>query len=1086
MNARERIKQAREILGGKIVPAIETYELAEELREEGVYSYARKLFAQLRKSQAAEVELVNALRNTSVNVKLALKQSSCTYEDPDLPVDSRFKAALDILEEAENIQQSANSEALSLAGDIYTRKWETDGQKNNLERAYFYYYQAYRLGGIDSLASSAPIGSAAINAAFLLDRLAQLELEQAEQVNPKGESVETVWGRRKEAWRIRRELVEHFTPIADQIETQAAASKRWRLLVALAEAHFGLGEYDRAAAWLTQAAGLPDIPDRKYEAIARRLTALYRLRIGSASFADFEKSEAGEVLAKFLSYRIKTSTAAIESLFAGKVGLALSGNGFRACFFHVGVLAKLAELGILRKVEVLSCTSGGSIVGTKYYLELRRLLQSKPDQEIQDKDYIDVVKLVERGLLAGVQRDLQARSRTNPWVNLKALFKKNYSPTEHIGELFAKEIFCSETAEDKPVPRYLRDLHVQPQGEVDSFRPKKDNWRRAAKVPILVLNATTLNTGHNWQFTASWMGEPAGPINSEIDGNLRLRQVRFEEAPDSYRDFSIGRAVAASACVPALLEPIALDRLYPGITVRLIDGSVSEPLAITPLIDQGCTFLLVSDASGNTDTQTTPGIASVEVAARSDRISTSHLREAQYNLLAVRHQSSVQQELMFVHLKKDLESGMLDQIEHSSGSANESTKDDRSAPLTSYGIRKEVQELLAKIRSELDTFSDTEAYALMTSGYLITDSEFDKSVVGLSRPQIDRPDWRFLAIEEEMKKVGDSDLLKLLAVAQNRILRVWRLSSIAQGITSLVIPAAFLGVIAMADKLSDWKKSGAASDLFDTILVYLFFTIVLVVVLLLFLLPISLAVLAILKLIRRDKTVGQIIRGLGTLLFGWLGSWIQLFVFDRWYLALGNIKDRAPADSEDASKWTRAGTALRDTFDKASKVSGESITKALTRFDTVDAVSKLFEANGYEVTRFPRDKEINPFQLNLDLFARKEDRRIFADIKMGPSAVNWKDASGLKIAASLLRGQGEQARSEQQDVDAMLILIDVPLDESLKKFSEKEGVKLVRMDGDDLKRIVENKGDTEKLRMEAEKLDLFTEALASPVAPLGA
>jgi hypothetical protein len=36
------------------------------------------------------------------------------------------------------------------------------------------------------------------------------------------------------------------------------------------------------------------------------------------------------------------------------LGLALSGGGHRAAFFHIGALAKLGELGLLRRVEVLS------------------------------------------------------------------------------------------------------------------------------------------------------------------------------------------------------------------------------------------------------------------------------------------------------------------------------------------------------------------------------------------------------------------------------------------------------------------------------------------------------------------------------------------------------------------------------------------------------------------------------------------------------------------------------------------------------------------------------------------------------------
>lgn len=1080
--AKDQANYAKEILAGRIVAPQEVYQLAEDLREEGVYSYARKLFAQLRKSQTAEVELEDVLGDVNIHAKLALKESRCTYEDPDLPVDSRFDAALEILEEVDSIQQTKNPDILSLAGDIYNKKWETDNQKYNLERAYCYYYQAYDVGGIDSLNARGSIGYAAMNAAFLLDRLAQLELEQAERVDPQVKLVTTVQGRRAEARRIRGELVQHLSPIAKKIEpTTGEVIKNWQLLITLAEAHFGLAEYDEADVWLTKAAQIPDIPDRKYEAIARRLVSLYRLRESSASVDKFRQSKAGTTLSGFLAYKSEISAAAIDSLFVGKVGLALSGNGFRACFFHVGVLAKLAELGILRKVEVISCSSGGSIVGTQYYLELRNLLQSKPDADIDDEDYIEVVKRVGSELLAAVQKDIQTSSKTNPWVNFKTVFKKNYARTDRIGELFEREIFCRKRGDDRDIPHYLRDLFVQPLGELDSFKPKKNNWRRAAKVPILVLNATTLNTGHNWQFTASWMGEPAGPINSELDGNLRLRQIRFEEAPGSCRDFSIGRAVAASACVPGLFEPIAIDRLYPKMTVRLMDGGASEPLAITTLIDQGCTFLLVSDASGSTDIQYTPGSAPVVVASRSDRIATSHLRDAQYIALTARQQSSLLNDLLFVHLKKDVQGGTLDQISASQGSADGSALEDRSTPLTSYGIRKEVQERLAKIRLEFDAFSDTEAYALMTSGYLITDSEFSKHIKGLRSEPTERPDWRFLAVEEEMKKVGDSDLLRLLDVAQNRIVRVWKLSVPARFITAFLLAVFVVGAPWL---LKHWYQTSDTilSDLLLYALIALYIAVALIVLSTIVLFPLMFLVLTILKVRSREKTLGQIFRGLGIALFGWLGAWFQLLVIDKWYLALGNIKDRSRADVEVASTWTRAGTALRDKLDKASKVSGDSIIKALSRFDTVEAVSKLFEANGYEVARFPRDKEINPFQLNLDLFARKDNRRIFADIKMGPDAVDWKDASGLKLAASLLSSQGEQSVSHSEAVDTMLILIDVQPDQSLQKFSEKEGVKVVRMDSEGLKRIVENKGNTDKLRTEAERLDLFAEVEPGPIS----
>ncbi|HEY9463481.1 MAG TPA: patatin-like phospholipase family protein [Vicinamibacterales bacterium] len=46
-----------------------------------------------------------------------------------------------------------------------------------------------------------------------------------------------------------------------------------------------------------------------------------------------------------------------------RLGLALSGGGFRAAAFHLGVMRQLQALGLLDKLDLLSCVSGGSIAG---------------------------------------------------------------------------------------------------------------------------------------------------------------------------------------------------------------------------------------------------------------------------------------------------------------------------------------------------------------------------------------------------------------------------------------------------------------------------------------------------------------------------------------------------------------------------------------------------------------------------------------------------------------------------------------------------------------------------------------------------
>lgn len=59
----------------------------------------------------------------------------------------------------------------------------------------------------------------------------------------------------------------------------------------------------------------------------------------------------------------------------------------------------------------------------------------------------------------------------------------------------------------------MRELVITPKGwdKVDSeakklpFSPHKHNWRRSTKVPAIFINCTTLNTGHLWRFTPTYM-----------------------------------------------------------------------------------------------------------------------------------------------------------------------------------------------------------------------------------------------------------------------------------------------------------------------------------------------------------------------------------------------------------------------------------------------------------------------------------------------------------------------------------------------------------------------------------------------------
>ena len=57
----------------------------------------------------------------------------------------------------------------------------------------------------------------------------------------------------------------------------------------------------------------------------------------------------------------------------------------------------------------------------------------------------------------------------------------------------------------------------------------------------------------------------------------------------------------------------------------------------------------------------------------------------------------------------------------------------------------------------------------------------------------------------------------------------------------------------------------------------------------------------------------------------------------------------------------------------------------------------------------------------------------------------------------------------------MLFLIDLPVNEGLKKYSQENDVKVVQIGSDKVKRILEYRGNTVELRNEAQRLNLFPE-----------
>jgi tetratricopeptide (TPR) repeat protein len=283
----ENMKKANSILQGNYETPEELLALADNLKKEKRFGLARKLLN--RALQDNEIE-----KDKNLKLKIGQQHALCTYKDPDLPISDRLDRGLKILNKADDFLKTKNQETLGLAGAVYKRIWEVDGQKQNLERSLSYYDRGYRQGPVNDY------GYTGLNAAYVLDQLASLEEAQAIEA---GTTSKLARDRRLEAKSIRDDLV---SVLPELTEKNNALEAQYWFLVTIAEAYYGLGRYQEALPWLEKAAALPDVPPWEFETTARQLTSIIRLQTDIEGKAEkVEESEAWKVLKKFLGRRIK-------------------------------------------------------------------------------------------------------------------------------------------------------------------------------------------------------------------------------------------------------------------------------------------------------------------------------------------------------------------------------------------------------------------------------------------------------------------------------------------------------------------------------------------------------------------------------------------------------------------------------------------------------------------------------------------------------------------------------------------------------------------------------------------------------------
>ncbi len=245
-----------------------------------------------------------------------------------------------------------------------------------------------------------------------------------------------------------------------------------------------------------------------------------------------------------------------------RIGVALSGGGFRAVAFHLGVLRALHDRGILGHVEVLSTVSGGSLIGAMW---------AYSDDEFATFDQ-RVTNLLRSGLNWRIARRVLVSKRTLPILVSAIASAAGRIATmagtaaQRIGRWLTRR---PRTNRSEPLPRQwmnrttaVRDVFTRILGDSPISEPKRELH--------VILNACDLRSGSAFRF-----------------GSVESGCSRYGRLTDN--DVPVSLAVAASAAYPVALPALDIRWSFTdrnGTTAQrllLTDGGVFDNLGTSAL-----------------------------------------------------------------------------------------------------------------------------------------------------------------------------------------------------------------------------------------------------------------------------------------------------------------------------------------------------------------------------------------------------------------------------------------------------------------------------------------------------------------------
>ena len=369
---------------------------------------------------------------------------------------------------------------------------------------------------------------------------------------------------------------------------------------------------------------------------------------------------------------------------------ALSGGGFRASFFHAGVLRALVRLGLKQNIKVISSVSGGSITNALFGICFDRIIT------VNDYDDLVLRPLVEFSNIN--PRSLLFRHR------IKSTLIAGTASMTGFGNLFAS--FTN---------KLNSELFME---KLDEYLFKGYSLADFSKNVRIVINSTNLNNGARFRFDNHDFGDYKLGYSREI------------------HTVPISQAVMASACYPGLFSPLQFksgrhkfylrDKLkrdtgiltHVSDSIHLADGGIYDNLgyySIKSEIDRGRQgFVLISDASNhfannNKEYSITNSLLRIsdilmEQVTNRDRASIMHKLDSG--------------DWLGSYFKLENSCRWYREYEHERAS--------KADEVPKLGWSDSVASRIAHIRTDLDTFSEQEVKCLVYHGETIVETVLAK------------------------------------------------------------------------------------------------------------------------------------------------------------------------------------------------------------------------------------------------------------------------------------------------------------------------------------------------------------------------